>query len=35
MNKDDVDITILFAKDTLTKAVFAHVVPHKGADMEH
>ena len=31
VNKEDVDVTILVAKDTLTKAVFAHVVPQKGS----
>ena len=31
----DVDVTILVAKDTMTKAVFAHVVPQKGIDLEH
>ena len=31
----DADMTILVAKDTLGKAVFAHVVPQKGIDAEH
>ena len=30
MQMDDVDVTILVAKDTMGKAVFAHVVPQKG-----
>ena len=32
---EDVDVTILVAKDTMGKAVFAHVVPQKGIDLEH
>ena len=31
----EVDLTILVAKDSLGKAVFAHVVPQKGVDPEH
>ena len=31
----DADVTILVAKDTLGKAVFAHLVPQKGVDADH
>ena len=34
-NMEDIDVTILVAKDTMGKAVFAHVVPQKGVDLEH
>jgi hypothetical protein len=32
---EDVDVTILVAKASRGKAVFSHVVPPKGVDMEH
>ena len=34
-NMEDVDVTILVAKESMGKTVFAHVVPQKGVDMEH
>ena len=34
-NMEDVDVTILVAKASRGKAVFSHVVPQKGIDMEH
>ena len=32
---EDIDLTIIVAKDLLGKAIFAHVVPQKGVDPYH
>ena len=34
-NREDVDVTILVAKESTGKSIFAHVVPQKGIDMDH
>ncbi len=34
-NMEDVDVTILLATASREKAIFSHVVPQKGIDMEH
>ena len=34
-NREEVDLTILVAKDSLGKSVFGHVVPQKGVDQDH
>ena len=32
---EDIDLTILVAKDLLGMAIFAHAVPQKGVDPDH
>ena len=34
-NREDVDVTILVAKESMGKSIIAHFVPQKGVDMEH
>ena len=34
-NMEDVDVTLLVAKASKGKAIFSHVVPQKGVDVEH
>ena len=34
-NREDVDVTILVAKESMGKSIFAHVVPRNRLDMEH
>ena len=34
-DREEVDLTILIAKESMGKSVFAHVVPQKGVDRDH
>ena len=35
LDMEDVSVTILVAKESRGKSIFAHVVPQKGVDMDH